>query len=170
MVIACSDSRVDPQMIFGAGPGELFVVRNIANLVPPYAPDAAYHGTSAALEFGVRILGIEHLVVLGHALCGGVQALLQDPPAEAQDFIQSWIHIGEPARRHSLAHPSAEARQEACEHEIVRLSLANLMTFPWIRDAVAARRLQMHGCYFDIRAGTLLRLGGDGKFAPVPER
>ena len=87
MIIACSDSRVDPQMIFSAGPGELFVVRNVASLVPPYMPDAAFHGTSAAVEFAVRVLGVSELVVMGHALCGGVRAILEGTPPEAGDFV-----------------------------------------------------------------------------------
>lgn len=169
MVIACSDSRADPQMIFAAAPGELFVVRNVANLVPPYAPDAAYHGTSAALEFAVRVLGVEQIVVLGHALCGGVRALLEGAPAEAADFVAPWMRIAEPARaRALLCDGPAEARQEACEHETVRLSLANLMTFPWVREAVEAGRLRLHGCHFGIASGTLSLLGEDGRFAPVP--
>ncbi|HEY0421443.1 MAG TPA: carbonic anhydrase [Acetobacteraceae bacterium] len=165
MVIACSDSRVDPQMIFDARPGELFVVRNVANLVPPYAPDAAYHGTSAALEFGVRVLGVRDLVVLGHSLCGGVRALLEGVPAEAGDFVGPWISIARAARGRILACEPAE-RQEACEHEVVRLSLANLMTFPWVREAVEAGRLRLHGLHFDTRTGGLAALDGGG-FAVV---
>ena len=99
MVVACSDSRVDPQMVFSAAPGELFVVRNVANLVPPYAPDADYHGTSAALEFGVRVLGVRHLIVLGHALCGGVQALLEGMPPGTEDFVAPWMGIAREAAR-----------------------------------------------------------------------
>lgn len=163
MVVACSDSRVDPQMIFSAGPGELFVVRNVANLVPPYAPDAAYHGTSAALEFGVRVLGVSDLVVLGHALCGGVHALLTGAPAEAGDFVGPWMGIAQAARERTLAcEPVAERQQEHCEHEVVRLSLANLMSFPWVRDAVQAGRLRLHGLHFDIRSGELTALDGSG--------
>ena len=97
LVIACSDSRVDPQTIFGAVPGELFVVRNVAALVPPYSPDPGHHGTSAALEFGVRVLKIPRLVVLGHGQCGGVRAMAYGPPPQARDFIASWVEIGEPA-------------------------------------------------------------------------
>src|SRR3954447_11918827 len=102
MVIACSDSRVDPQMIFAAAPGELFVVRNVANLVPPYMPDAAFHGTSAALEFAVRVLRVKRVVVLGHAQCGGVQALLEGAPPEARDFVAGWMSIAERARQRVL--------------------------------------------------------------------
>ena len=163
MVIACSDSRVDPQMIFGAGPGELFVVRNVANLVPPYAPDPAYHGTSAALEFGVRVLGVSDLVVLGHALCGGVHALLTGAPAEAGDFVGPWMRIAQAARERTLACEPVVARQaEFCEREVVRLSLANLMTFPWVRDAAQAGTLRLHGLHFDIRTGVLAALDAEG--------
>jgi carbonic anhydrase len=163
MVITCADSRVDPQMIFGAAPGELFVVRNVANLVPPYAPDAAYHGTSAALEFGVRVLAVRDLVVLGHALCGGVRVLLEGTPAEAADFVGPWMRIARAARERTLACAPAEARQEACEHEVVRLSLANLLTFPWVAEAVTAGRLHLNGMHFDIRSGVLAVLDGNGQ-------
>lgn len=167
MVIACSDSRVDPQMILGARPGEVFVVRNVANLVPPYEQDAAYHGTSAALEFGVRVLQIEHLIVLGHGMCGGVKALLEGAPEEASDFVAHWIEIAAPARAATRDVEPSE-RQRACEHETVRLSLANLMTFPWIAERVADGRLKLHGGYFDIRHGVLFLLQPDGTFAPAP--
>ena len=169
MVVACSDSRVDPQMVFSAAPGELFVVRNVANLVPPYAPDAAYHGTSAALEFGVRVLGVRHLIVLGHALCGGVRAMLDGMPPGTEDFVAPWMGIAGEARARALrCEPgSDDARQEAGEQETVRLSLENLLTFPWVRDAVEAGRLHLHGGHFDIRSGTLSMLGEAGGFAPV---
>ena len=97
MVIACSDSRVDPQTVFGAVPGELFVVRNVAALVPPYEPDPGYHGTSAALEFGVKVLKVARLVVLGHGQCGGIKAMAYGAPPQARDFIASWVAIGKPA-------------------------------------------------------------------------
>jgi carbonic anhydrase len=167
MIVTCADSRVDPQLIFDARPGELFVVRNVANLVPPYAPDAAYHGTSAALEFGVRVIGVADLVVLGHAQCGGIHALLGGRSPEAGgDFIGPWMKIAEPARRRVMAVDPA-ARQEACELEAIRLSLANLAGFPWVKDAIAAGRLRLHGCYFGIASGTLRQLGPDGSFRPV---
>ena len=167
MVIACSDSRVDPQMIFDAGPGEMFVVRNVANLVPPYAPDGSYHGTSAALEFGVRVLQVRDLIVLGHALCGGVRALLDGAPAEAQDFVVPWMNIARVVPGLVLECTPVEARQEAAEHEVVRISLANLLTFPWVRDAVAAGTLHLHGAHFGVGTGVLTLLGKDGVFAPT---
>jgi carbonic anhydrase len=166
MIIACSDSRVDPATIFSAAPGEIFTVRNVANLVPPHETGAGYHGTSAALEFGVRVLKVEHLMVLGHGLCGGVRALLEGPPIDS-DFVGAWISIAEPARRCALHLDDPDARQTACEHETIRLSLRNLMTFPWIREAVEGGRLHLHGGWFDIHSGTLQILGEDGVFRPV---
>jgi carbonic anhydrase len=156
-------------MIFDAAPGEMFIVRNVANLVPPYAPDAAYHGTSAALEFAVRALRVEHIVVLGHAQCGGVKALLEGAPPTVSDFVGQWMQIAEPARQRVMACADVHDRQRACEHEVVRLSLDNLQTFWWVREAMEARRLRLHGCYFGIRSGVLEMLGPDGRFAPVPE-
>ena len=138
LVIACSDSRTDPQMVFNARPGELFVVRNVANIVPPYGPDDEPHGVSSAIEFAVRSLQVRDIVVLGHALCGGVKALLEGAPVEDSDFVGRWVAIAEPARQLAMQAPP-EQRQEICEHETVRLSLANLMTFPWIRDAEIGR-------------------------------
>lgn len=165
MIIACSDSRVDPAVIFGAGPGELFVVRNVANLVPPYAPDSQYHGTSAALEFGVRVLQVSQLVVMGHAMCGGVTALLRGAPPEARDFVPTWMQIAREARSRVLACMKVEDAQEACELEAVRVSLANLMTFPWVADAVAAGSLTLQGAHFGVATGRLMLLGADGEFA-----
>jgi carbonic anhydrase len=158
MIIACSDSRVDPGVIFSAGPGELFVVRNVANLVPPYMPDEKFHGTSAAVEFGVRVLGVEVLMVLGHALCGGIRAVLEGVPPEAEDFVADWIAIAEGAREAALRCDVPEQRQEAAEHEAVRISLANLMTFPFVREAVEARRLELHGAHFGVATGRLMVL------------
>lgn len=165
MVIACSDSRVDPAVIFAAAPGEMFIVRNVANLVPPYAPDAAYHGTSAALEFGVRVLGVSRLVVMGHAQCGGVTALLDGAPPEAGDFVAGWMEIAAPARRKALACDDPVLRQEVCELETVRLSLANLHSFPWVQEALAAGRLKMIGAHFGVATGRLLLLESEaGEF------
>jgi carbonic anhydrase len=166
MVIACSDSRVDPQMIFSARPGELFVVRNVANLVPPYMPDAAFHGTSAAVEFGVRVLGVRDLLVLGHALCGGMRALLDGVPPAAGDFVAGWIGIAARAREVALRCDTPEAQLEACEHEAVRISLQNLMTFPWVAEAVAEGRLTLRGAHFGVATGRLVLLQPDGSFAP----
>lgn len=168
MVVGCSDSRVDPALIFDAAPGEIFTVRNVANLVPPYAPSASYHGTSAALEFAVRALQVEHVVVLGHARCGGIGALLRQQEAAAWDFIPAWMAIARPARERALAAGGLpEAAQRACEHEAIKVSLGNLMTFPWVRERVERGSLALHGCYFDLEVGELLRLGATGAFEPV---
>lgn len=164
LVVACVDSRVDPAMIFDAAPGELLTVRNVANLVPPYAPDVAYHGTSAALEFGVRVLEVKHLIVFGHGLCGGVQALLEGAPQNARDFIAPWMSMAESARRLALHRATGEERQQCCEHEVIKVSLANLMTFPWIAEAVSARRVALHGVWFSIRTGELMILQDNGSF------
>lgn len=166
MVIACSDSRVDPGMIFGAGPGELFVVRNVANLVPPYEPDAAYHGTSAALEFAVTVLKVADLIVLGHGMCGGIRALLE-PSFAPGDFVGPWMSIVRAARDRVLACTSVDQAQTACEREAVRLSLGNLRGFPWIAARVAEGQLRLHGATFDIRFGVLEILQPDGHFTPA---
>lgn len=161
MVVACSDSRVDPALVTDCDPGDLFVVRNVANLVPPYEEGGGYHGTSAALEFAVRCLNVEHVIVMGHARCGGIRALLGDIRLEggAGQFITPWMSIAGQARREALVtqpHGDAEARAVACEQAAVRISLNNLSSFPFVREAVAAGRLQLHGWYFDLSHGELL--------------
>jgi len=166
LVIACSDSRVDPQTVFGARPGELFVVRNVAGLVPPYRPDAGYHGTSAALEYAVRVLGVARIVVLGHAQCGGVEAMVEGAPEPARDFVEPWMRIAEPVLRALPAEVENGDLLTHCEGAVVRLSLANLATFPWIAAAATAGRLELGGFRFDIRSGVLAQLDG-GRFRPV---
>ena len=166
LVIACSDSRTDPGMVFDAGPGELFTVRNVAALVPPFERDGAYHGTSAAIEFAVTVLEVPQVIVLGHAMCGGIRALLsQEGPGG--DFIGGWLRIAAPARARVLECSSPDEAQERCEQEGVKLSLANLLTFPWVAERVADGRLRLHGASFDIRTGVLTRLQDDGSFAPA---
>jgi carbonic anhydrase len=167
MVVACADSRVDPGMIFDAGPGELFVVRNVAGLVPPYQSDGAYHGTSAALEFAVRVLEVHDLIVMGHGLCGGVQGLLRGMPPEASDFVQPWMQIAAPARAVALAIDDPDARQLRAEQEVILLSIANLRSFPWVAEREAAGRLVLRGTHFDVRHGRLSMLAEDGRFADV---
>ncbi|HTW71753.1 MAG TPA: carbonic anhydrase [Acetobacteraceae bacterium] len=167
LVLCCADSRVDPAMIFDAAPGELFVVRNVANLVPPYAPDGRHHGTSAAIEFGLRALAVPDMVVMGHGLCGGVRALLEGPPPEVSDFVAAWIGLAAPARDQAMACDDPIERQLVGEFETVKLSLANLLSFPWIAELVSAGALRLHGAHFDIRTGSLRILGPDGKFAAV---
>jgi carbonic anhydrase len=165
LVIACSDSRVDPQTVFGAVPGQLFTIRSVAGLVPPYGPDTGYHGTSAALEYGVRVLKISRVVVLGHAQCGGVRAML-DGPQEATDFVEQWMAIAQPALTSVRKTAHGHDLERRCETEVLRLSLANLLTFPWIAEEVKAGRLQLHGFHFGIQSGVLAQLEGD-RLVPV---
>jgi carbonic anhydrase len=146
--------------VFSAVPGELFVVRNVAALVPPFEPDPGHHGTSAALEFGVKVLNVARLVVLGHGQCGGVKAMTYGAPPQARDFIASWVEIGRPAL--AAAGEAPEGRLGRIEAEVVRLSLKNLMTFPWIAEAVAAGRLALQGYQFDVHTGVLASVGRDG--------
>ncbi len=162
MVVACSDSRVDPQTVFGTVPGEMFVLRNIAGLVPPYEPDAHYHGSSAAIEFGVRVLKVKRLVVLGHGQCGGVRAMTYGAPPEARDFLAQWVDLARPALAAATGANENE-RLAAIEAGVVRLSLANLMTFPWVAEAVAAGTLSLLGFRFDIHTGVLLKVEADGE-------
>lgn len=160
LVLTCSDSRVDPQTVFGAGPGELFVVRNVAGLVPPYEPDVHYHGTSAAIEYGVRVLKVRQILVLGHAQCGGIQAMVDGVPEEARDFVAPWVQI---AAGVLSKQPPADVpdRLAYYETEVVRLTLDNLRTFPWIAEAADAGRLALRGAWFGIRHGALAVLDGD---------
>lgn len=159
MIIACCDSRSAPETIFDSGPGELFVVRNVANLVPPYSPDGEFHSTSAALEFAVQSLKVKNILVMGHGRCGGIRAAL-DPAAEPLspgDFIGKWM---------SLVAPAAEAvtsnsmltkgeRQTALERISIRFSLANLRTFPCVQILESKGRIALHGAWFDISTGEL---------------
>lgn len=170
MIISCCDSRVDPAIVLDADPGAVFAVRNVANLVPPARPDGAYHGTSAALEFAVLHLGVEHIVVMGHAQCGGVKALYEDLDKGA-DFIIPWMQIVKEARdrvRSSAADkPHAEQLREM-EQEAIRVSLDNLLSFPWVKERVDAGTIQLHGWYFDINDGIVWALDQKtGSFRPV---
>jgi carbonic anhydrase len=154
-------------MVFDAAPGELFVVRNLAALVPPFEPDGGRHGVSAALEFGVRVLKVKRVVVLGHARCTGVQALVQGAPKRARDFVEPWMSIAERVLWRNPPGPESRPKLDGYEMEVVKLSLDNLLTFPWIAEAVREARLALHGMRFDIRTGVLWRLGDGGKFIPV---
>ena len=158
MVIGCCDSRVSPEVIFDAGPGELFVVRNVANLVPPYAPDGEAHGVSAALEFAVQVLHVKHIVVMGHAQCGGVKALTGDgKPLSPGDFIGRWMAIieSDPAKLKPHAGEDRDAFITRLEHAVIKRSLQNLMTFPCIRILVERGSLLLHGAYFGVAKGDL---------------
>ncbi len=178
MLIGCADSRVSPEVIFDASPGEIFVVRNVANLIPPYAPNDDLHGTSAALEFGVVALAVEHIVVMGHAHCGGVKAFAQsmaDPdhaPLSPGDFIGKWVTLIEPAA--ARLGPPTEALDDYVERlarESVIQGLANLRSFPYIAARELEGKLKLHGAYFGIVDGVLLALDeATGTFAPVAEQ
>lgn len=171
LFIACCDSRVDPATIFDVGPGELFVVRNVANLVPINTPDGRHHGTSAALEFAVLHLQVECIVVMGHAQCGGAKALLEGihEDASRSDFIGSWMGLAVRARERAMSLPIAPAELQRCiEYEIVRESLHNLTSFPWLRRRVEEGHLALHGMHFGIATGELTILDvGTGTFVPV---
>ena len=163
MVIACCDSRADPAILTGAAPGEMFMVRNVANLVPPYESGGKFASVPAALEFAVQSLGIEHVIVLGHAQCGGIRALMSgaEPGGEfpRDEFIGEWVSIARRARERVFAElpdkPPA-LRAQACEQAAILVSLENLMTYPWIARRVSAGALHLHGWYFDIGQGELL--------------
>ena len=163
-IVSCCDSRVDPGIVFDARPGELFVIRNVANLVPPFESEGRYHGTSAALEFAVTGLRVSDIVVLGHAGCGGIRALLSAEPSVGGVFVSSWMDIAAEARAEVLSRtdlPTAEERQCACEQSAVRLSLANLLTFPWIAERMQRDGLKLHGWYYDLQSGRITRLEDD---------
>jgi len=159
LVIACSDSRVSPEMIFDAAPGDMFVIRNVSNLVPPYAPDTGNHGTSAALEFGITVLNVARVVVIGHSQCGGIRALVRGPRAEDGDFISSWMAIAKTARARVCDSPGApsdfDTLCDQCERESIRVSLDNLLTFPWIKSRVEAGTLKLAGLHFNVQSGAI---------------
>lgn len=165
MLVACSDSRSAPETVFDAGPGELFVLRNVGALIPPFEPDGEFHSTSAALEFAVDILKVKNVVIMGHGRCGGIRAALAqgDKPLKPGDFIGKWM---------SLIHPAAEAvasttvmtpteRETALERISVRYSLNNLRTFPQIKEREEQGELTLYGAWFDISAGELWAMNQD---------
>ena len=158
MVIACCDSRAAPETIFDAGPGEIFVVRNVANMVPPYMPDGAHHATSAALEFAVLALGVEDVVVMGHGRCGGIRAAVEESdPLSHTDFIGSWVRGIKDVARSVERLPGEDVRdfERRIERSSVEHSRANLRTFPWIRMRENEGQLGLHGAWFDIGLGEL---------------
>jgi carbonic anhydrase len=163
MVVGCCDSRVSPEVIFDAGPGELFVVRNVANLVPPYSPDGLYHGVSAALEYGVAVLRVKNLVVLGHARCGGIQAFASNAPTG--DFIGKWISLLAPAAASVQNKRENGDYLKRLEQASLKRSLDNLATFPFVRAARERNALTLFGAYFDVATGELSVLERDsGQF------
>ena len=153
MVVGCCDSRVSPEVIFDARPGELFVVRNVANLVPPYSPDGLYHGVSAALEYGIAVLRVKHLVVLGHARCGGIQAFASNAPTG--DFIGKWISLLAPAAASVQSERENSDYLKRLEQASLKRSLDNLKTFPFVRAASERNALALFGAYFDVATGEL---------------
>ena len=165
LVISCSDSRVDPEAIFDQGPGEIFAIRNVANLVPPYAPDNGLHGVSAALEYGVKVLKVETILVLGHSACGGCAAALGGVPEVVSEFVAPWLRLLDGVADQL---PEGGDKQTEMERAAVRVSLTNLMSFPFVHDAVATGALALAGARFDIPNGALELLDSDtGVFAPA---
>jgi carbonic anhydrase len=173
MIIGCCDSRVSPEVIFDARPGEMFVVRNVANLVPPFSPDGELHGTSAALEYAVQALKVTDIVVMGHARCGGIRAFADDAqgPLSSGDFIGKWITLLGPAAERTGGRGMNEGLPEYIERLAmsgVESSLANLRTFPCVQILEAKGRLRLHGAYFDVATGLLMLLDpGTKRFLPA---
>lgn len=172
MIICCCDSRADPAMIFSAEPGELFVVRNVANVVPPYQPDDRRHGTSAALEFGITVLEIADLIVMGHAKCGGVAALHGSLKNRIKgEFIPQWVDVIRPVAEAVMSeapHLETDQLRRTIERQAVIHSLAQLMTFPFIRERVDAGTLRLHGMFYGIGSGMLEMFNQQSRaFEPV---
>ncbi|MGE0734085.1 MAG: carbonic anhydrase [Alphaproteobacteria bacterium] len=172
MIVGCSDSRVDPAIITHSRPGDLFIVRNVAAIVPPYEPDGNVKGTSSAIEFAVRGLEVEHIIVLGHALCGGVRALGAPEAATAKfEFVRNWVRAASSAREavdHACSHRSPDERERLLEQATILVSMRNLMGFPWIAERVRQRKLTLHGWYFDLIVGHLFAHDmRTGKFLPI---
>lgn len=177
LLVGCCDSRVSPEVIFDADPGEIFVLRNVANLIPPYLPNSDLHGTSSAVEFAVRILKVEHIVVMGHASCGGVRAFVEGAanpqsatPTEG-DFIAQWMSLIKPAAD-KLGPPTAplDAYAEQLNMASIIHTLTNLRSFPYVREGEAKGTLALHGAYFGVANGRLLALDEKtGEFVPIAE-
>lgn len=166
LVIACADSRVDPATIFDAGPGELFVVRNVANLAPPFEQGAGFHGVSAAIEFAVTKLKVETIMVLGHAQCGGVAAALEERARDPTSFLDAWISLLDRAKARIVGH--AGAPTTALEYESIRVTLENLASFPFVAEAIGGRGLRLVGARYGVADGGLeLMDSATGAFIPV---
>ncbi|MFI4938548.1 MAG: carbonic anhydrase [Candidatus Berkiellales bacterium] len=148
MVVACCDARVDPALILQCDPGDLFVVRNVANIVPPFEKDEAHHGTSAALEFGIRLLKVKHLILLGHSQCGGIHALLNSSASNHNDFISNWVSIIKTSDQEQLS-------ADDCAKLALQQSYQNCMTFPWIKENIEQNNLTLHLWFFDIKTGQI---------------
>ena len=169
MIIACCDSRVDPATIFDTRPGQAFVLRNVANLVPPFETGGGLHGASAAIEFGVTGLGVRHLVVMGHGACGGIKAALAGPDdAQSHSFVDGWISILDRRRERILRDDRITDKQTALELDAIRESLTNLRSFPFVAEREATGDLTLHGCHFSIAEGRLFVLDeAEDAFRPV---
>ncbi len=171
LIIGCSDSRVDPALITSASPGELFVVRNVANLVPPYETGGGFHGVSAAIEFAVVNLKVENIIVLGHRQCGGIRALMTDHSNQATGFVGQWVRIAQDAKERVLKMHQGADEETLCRHgeqESIITSLKNLRTFPFVEAAIQEHRLAIMGIYFDLESGQLLGCEGDsGEFRSI---
>jgi carbonic anhydrase len=171
-MLACSDSRVSPTTVFSADPGQIFVARNIASIVPPYDPDAKPRSVGAALEYAVKVLKVNDIVVLGHARCGGVQALLTNgkglPP---NDYLKPWVEVAAPARDlcpANMDHMDEHERGLCGEQAVIQLSIKNMHGYPWVKEQLDKETLRLHGFHFDIFNGRLSQLNNqEGKFAQV---
>jgi carbonic anhydrase len=164
LIIACSDSRVDPSILTNANPGDIFTVRNVANLVPVYdANKTGLHGVSAALEFAVCFLKVKNIVILGHSNCGGIQSLMDRVDKNKTDFIGDWMDIATKAKEKTIASNSGNNRclNHECEKESIILSMENLLTFPWIKDDVTSNKLKIHGWYFTMDDGKIQNYNND---------
>lgn len=173
LVVACCDSRTDPSLVMQCEPGDIFVVRNIANIVPPYQHDQGYHGVSAALEYAVLALEVQSIIILGHSSCGGVRAVLDGKTPEPGGFVDTWISALAPARDEVLATLGADHADAptALEMAGVLASMQNCMTFPWLAERVQAGTLDVHGWYFDMDRGQLFSyVPQTGSFEPLAPR
>jgi carbonic anhydrase len=159
MVVACSDSRVDPALLLQCEPGDLFIVRNVANIIPPYEKDNRCHGTSAALEFGIRHLNVNHLIIMGHSQCGGIEALTKQENL-GSDFIQNWVaSVSKAAKAGSI---------DCCAQAALHQSYEHALSFPWIKERVNTSKLQIHRWFFDIKTGMIsCYLSESNTFVPL---
>ena len=172
LVISCCDARVHPAQIMDTNPGDIFVIRNVANLVPVNEPDGKSHGTSAAMEFAVKHLNVKHIIVLGHSQCGGIKTLMEGEHfSNEYSFVDPWMGIAKNARLSVLEKHKGKSFEEQCtycEKASIEISLNNLMTFPWIKEKCDSGELNIHGWYFNIKTGALLGHRGE-EFIPVGE-
>ncbi|WP_272701383.1 carbonic anhydrase [Desulfovibrio sp. Fe33] len=158
LVIACSDSRTDPSFIMQCEPGDIFVIRNVANIVPPYECDTGFHGVSSAIEYAVKVLKVNDIIVLGHSLCGGIDALMRDDAVRHTEFLNKWLTVMAPVREEVMEHFGEVNKKSctACEMAGTLRSVQNLMTFPWIKKRMDEGNLFLHGWYFEMESGQLL--------------